>query len=164
MTTPEPLRRLLAAASEADTDALARLHARLVQQATADKLLDVAYRTLGISVGTLLLAASHTGLVRIAYPNEGHDRVLTQVAERVGPRILHAPARLDLAAREIEQYFDHRRERFDLPIDVQLTHGFAAACSTVCQRHLRHHLQPRGHRRRGWQPRSGARRRQRLRD
>jgi len=124
MTTPEPLRHLLAANSEGDTDALARLHARLIEQATADDLLDVAYRTLDTPVGVLLLAATPAGLVRVAYSSEGHDLVLTQIAERVSPRILHAPARLDPAARELEQYFTHHRQRFDLPLDLSLARGF----------------------------------------
>lgn len=124
MNTSEPLRHLLGAPNDTDADVLARLHARLVQQATADGLLDVAYRTLDTPVGTLLLAATSTGLVRVAYPNEGHDRVLALLAERVGLRVLYAPARLDPAAREIEQYFNHRRQHFDLPLDLQLAHGF----------------------------------------
>lgn len=124
MTTPEPLRHLVATYGDTDAEDLARLHARLVEQAKADGLLDVAYRTLDTPVGVLLLAATCTGLVRVAYPNEGHDRVLAQLAERVSPRILHAPARLDVAAREIEEYFTHHRQRFDVPLDLRLAHGF----------------------------------------
>lgn len=124
MTTSEPLRHLLGSSNDADADVLARLHTRLVQQATTDGLIDVAYRTLDTPVGALLLAATSTGLVRVAYPNEGHDRVLAQLAERVSPRVLYALPRLDPAAREIEQYFNHRRQHFDLPLDLQLAHGF----------------------------------------
>jgi methylated-DNA-[protein]-cysteine S-methyltransferase len=38
--------------------------------------------------------------------------------------VLRAPARLDRAAREIEEYFDRRRSVFDLPLDLRLAHGF----------------------------------------
>jgi methylated-DNA-[protein]-cysteine S-methyltransferase len=50
--------------------------------------------------------------------------VLQQLADRVSPRVLRAPARLDPAAREIEEYFAGRRTRFDLPLDLRLSAGF----------------------------------------
>ncbi|MFG1795184.1 methylated-DNA--[protein]-cysteine S-methyltransferase [Nocardia sp. NPDC049149] len=103
---------------------LAALHRRLAAAAQAEGLLDIAYRTLDTPVGTLLLAATPVGLVRVAYPNENHDAVLTTLAERVSPRVLAAPARLDAVAREIDEYFAGARTRFDLPLDLQLTGGF----------------------------------------
>jgi methylated-DNA-[protein]-cysteine S-methyltransferase len=103
---------------------LRRLHDRLADRADAQGLLDVAYRTLDTPVGTLLLAATRAGLVRVAYPTEGHDMVLAALAARVSPRILHAPRRLDVAARELEEYFAGRRRGFDLPLDRSLSTGF----------------------------------------
>jgi methylated-DNA-[protein]-cysteine S-methyltransferase len=38
--------------------------------------------------------------------------------------VLRAPARLELAAREIDEYFAGRRTRFDLPLDLRLATGF----------------------------------------
>ena len=55
----------------ADADTMATLHARLEQAAEADRLIDVAYRTLDTPVGTLLLAATTVGVVRVAYDVEG---------------------------------------------------------------------------------------------
>jgi methylated-DNA-[protein]-cysteine S-methyltransferase len=115
---------VLAAPPELDDETRRRLHDRLVVAAGEAGLLDVAYRTIDTPVGTLLLAATENGLVRVAYPREGHDEVLEQIASRVSPRVLHAPARLDPAAREIDEYFAGRRNRFDLPLDFQLSHGF----------------------------------------
>jgi methylated-DNA-[protein]-cysteine S-methyltransferase len=103
---------------------LAALRGRLAQQAEAEGLLDVAYRTLDTPVGTLLLAATPAGLVRVAYPVEGHDQVLQSLATRISPRVLSAPRRLDAAAREIDEYFAGRRHRFDLPLDHRLSSGF----------------------------------------
>jgi methylated-DNA-[protein]-cysteine S-methyltransferase len=103
---------------------LAALHDRLAEQAEADGLLDVAYRTLDTPVGTLLLAATPAGLVRVAYPVEGHDQVLQSLAARISPRVLSAPRRLDKAAREIDEYFAGRRHRFGLPLDHRLSSGF----------------------------------------
>ena len=54
-------------AGEAD---LARLHRRLERSADSGGLLDVAYRTIDTPVGTLLLAATTLGLVRVAYDIE----------------------------------------------------------------------------------------------
>ena len=118
---------LFAALPETDPDAQRRLHARLAAAADRAGILDVAYRTVDTPVGTLLLAATERGLVRVAYPREGHDRVLDQLAGTVSPRVLHAPARLEVAARELEEYFAGRRSRFDLPLDLQLARGFRRA-------------------------------------
>jgi methylated-DNA-[protein]-cysteine S-methyltransferase len=102
------------------------LHDRLVAEAERDSLLDVAYRTLDTPVGTLLLAATPVGLVRVAYDVEGHDEVLAALADRVSPRVLRAPARLDVTARELDEYFAGTRRAFDVPLDRRLSSGFRA--------------------------------------
>ena len=38
--------------------------------------------------------------------------------------MLRAPARLDPAARQLEEYFAGRRTAFDLPLDLRLSAGF----------------------------------------
>ena len=81
-------------------------------------MLDVAYRTIDSPVGALLLAATERGLVRVAYAIEGHDAVLQRLAAEVSPRILLAPARLDAAARELDEYFAGTRRGFDLTLDL----------------------------------------------
>jgi methylated-DNA-[protein]-cysteine S-methyltransferase len=115
---------LFDALTEVDADAERRLHDRLAAAAERAGILDVAYRVLDTPVGPLLLAATEAGLVRVAYPREGHERVLEQLATRVSPRVLLAPARLDSAAREIEEYFAGRRRTFDVPLDLRLASGF----------------------------------------
>jgi len=115
---------LFAALPEADEAAQRRLHARLVAAATEAGILDVAYRTIDTPVGTLLLAATEKGLVRVAYAREDYAMVLDQLANSVSPRVLRAPARLDMAAMEMEEYFAGRRSLFDLQLDFQLSHGF----------------------------------------
>jgi methylated-DNA-[protein]-cysteine S-methyltransferase len=108
----------------ADEDAMERLRSRLAADAEAAGILDVAYRTVDSPVGELLLAATGEGLVRVAYASEDHDRVLSQLAAKVSPRVLRAPGRLDPAARELEEYFAGRRMSFDLPLDLRLANGF----------------------------------------
>ena len=106
---------------------LRRLRARLAAAAQRDGILDVAYRTADSPVGPLLLAATEAGLVRVAYASEDHDAVLQALADRISPRVLNAPARLDAAARELGEYFTGQRRRFDLPLDWRLSAGFRHA-------------------------------------
>ncbi len=113
---------------------LQALRARLAARAGRAGILDIAYRTLDTPVGPLLLAATEQGLVRVAYAAENHDAVLQTLADRISPRVLRAPARLDAAAAELDEYFAGRRRSFGLPLDWQLSAGFRR---TVLQ-HLAH--------------------------
>jgi methylated-DNA-[protein]-cysteine S-methyltransferase len=107
-----------------DQDQLQRLHSRLERDAQAGDLLDIAYRTVDSAVGRLLLAATPHGLLRVAFANEGHDLVLQNLSERISPRMLEAPTRLDPIARQLDEYFTGRRHRFDVALDWSLSHGF----------------------------------------
>jgi len=79
-----------------------------------------------------LLAATPKGLVRVAYDVEDHDRVLYTLSQRISPRVLRAPRRLDAATRELDEYFSRQRRVFDLPLDLSLSKGFRQ----LVQRHL----------------------------
>ncbi|MCO5316641.1 MAG: methylated-DNA--[protein]-cysteine S-methyltransferase [Solirubrobacterales bacterium] len=103
---------------------LTALQSRLSTGAEAAGLLDVAYRTIDSPIGPLLLAATDRGLVRIGFECEGFDAVLAGLAAELSPRILKAPARLDVAATELEQYFNGNRRGFDLALDHSLSSGF----------------------------------------
>jgi methylated-DNA-[protein]-cysteine S-methyltransferase len=111
-------------AMQTESETLTRLHARLESDAARDNLLDVSYRTIDSPLGTLLLASTERGLVRVAYAIENHDRVLDTLAAKVSPRILRSPRRLDDTARELDEYFAGARTSFDLPLDFTLSHGF----------------------------------------
>jgi methylated-DNA-[protein]-cysteine S-methyltransferase len=103
---------------------LNRLHERLAAAAQAEGLLDVAYRTVDTPVGPLLLAATGLGLVRVAYASEDHEAVLQGLADRIGPRILLDPRRLEPVVRQLEEYFAGVRRTFDVPLDWRLSGGF----------------------------------------
>jgi methylated-DNA-[protein]-cysteine S-methyltransferase len=94
------------------------------ERAAAEGLLDVAYATYDSPFGTLLLAKTPRGLVRIGLPNEDPDQLLADLAGRISPRVLATPGGLDQERRELEDYFAGRRHAFELPIDWQLSHGF----------------------------------------
>lgn len=127
MTTEKTSRSLppeLAALSNDESASLTGLRLALAAAASAERLVDVAYRVIDSPVGPLLLAGTELGLLRVAFASEGHDAVLAQLANAVSPRVLRAPARLDGAARELDEYFAGRRRLFDLPLDLRLTQGF----------------------------------------
>ena len=114
----------LATLTGVSDETLDRLHERLVEAAAADALLDVAYRTVDSPLGPLLVAATDQGLVRLAYQREDHEAVLQTLADQVSPRLLHAPRRLDDAARQLGDYFAGQRREFLLPLDLRLSRGF----------------------------------------
>jgi methylated-DNA-[protein]-cysteine S-methyltransferase len=97
---------------------------RLAARASSEDLLDVAYASSDSPFGTLLLATTPRGLVRVGLPNQDADDLLLDLATRVSPRVLEAPAQLDRARRELELYFEGRLTEFDLPLDWQLSKDF----------------------------------------
>lgn len=109
--------------SSAEELLVRRLRQELAQRAAAAGVLDVAYRTVDSPLGPLLLAATTAGVVRVAFEQQDHDAALDELARRVSPRVLRAPARLDPLARELEEYFGGRRREFDVPLDLSLATG-----------------------------------------
>jgi methylated-DNA-[protein]-cysteine S-methyltransferase len=87
---------------------------------------DVSYALVDSPVGTLLAARTERGLACLSYEDHdgGVDAVLDRLAAKLSPRILEAPARLDDVRRELDEYFEHRRTTFDLPLDWALVGPF----------------------------------------
>ena len=97
----------------------------LAERADSEGLLDVAYTSVDSPLGPLVVAATPHGLVRVSYSEfRGEDEVLEELARRVSPRVLEAPARLDGVRRELDEYFEGRRRGFDVPIDWSHLAGF----------------------------------------
>jgi methylated-DNA-[protein]-cysteine S-methyltransferase len=97
----------------------------LRERAEAEGLLDVAYTSVDSPLGPLVVAATPKGLVRVSYSEfRGEDEVLEELARRVSPRVLEAPARLDPVRRELDEYFEGHRHAFDVPIDWSYLAGF----------------------------------------
>jgi methylated-DNA-[protein]-cysteine S-methyltransferase len=97
---------------------------RLAERAAEEGLLDVAYATTDSPFGPLLLATTPRGLVRVGLPNQDADELLAELATRVSPRVLEAPARLDVARHELDLYFEGKLTDFDLPLDWRLSKDF----------------------------------------
>ncbi len=106
-------------------DAVAGGAPEIAEAATAAGLVDVAYAVHDSPAGTLLLAATPRGLVRVTYLDGlEQEQVLEGLARRVSPRVLFAPSRLDEDRRQLEEYFTGERQVFELPIDWRLCAGF----------------------------------------
>ena len=105
--------------SEAERAAL-----RLVEGATDEGLVDVAFTAMDSPVGPIMLAATQRGLVRISFGRSSdRDNFVAELAA-LSPRVLEAPRYFDAIRRELDEYFEGRRTRFDLPLDWSLTGGF----------------------------------------
>ncbi len=97
---------------------------RLAERAAAEGLADVSYSAADSPFGTLLVASTARGLVRVAFPEEAIDGVLEGIARRLSPRIVEARGALDPVRRELEEYFAGRRRRFGVALDWSLIGPF----------------------------------------
>jgi methylated-DNA-[protein]-cysteine S-methyltransferase len=98
----------------------------VLARAERDGLIDVAYAAVDSPFGELLVARTGRGVVKLALPShrgsrQSTDDVLEELARVVSPRVLEAPGRLDEERRELEDYFEGKRDHFDLPVDWSLT-------------------------------------------
>ncbi len=103
----------------------ASLDNRFRDAAAAAGLLDAGYDLVDTPVGRLFVAATDEGLLRISYDAEPEEE-LERLARVAGPRVLRAPRKVDAVRRQLDEYFDSRREAFELPIDLRGTPLFAA--------------------------------------
>ena len=105
----------------------------LAALADAEGLLDVAFAHADSPIGDLLLAATPRGLVRLSF--FGRDETLAELSARVSPRILEAPAKLDVVRRQLDEYFDGTRTQFDIAVDWALVGEWGrrilAACAAI---------------------------------
>ena len=93
---------------------------RVIELADREGLADVAYASFDSPIGTGHVAATERGIVAVGLPNRAEDDFLAELATEISPRVLELPSRLDEARRELDQYFDRDRERFELELDWRL--------------------------------------------
>lgn len=108
----------------ADNAVLERALEAFRRRADEEGLLEVAYTTMPSPIGTLLLAATHGGLVRIGFA-EDVDATLVELSRRVSPRLLELPSRLSAARAQLDRYFSKQQTGFDVPVDRALIGVFA---------------------------------------
>jgi methylated-DNA-[protein]-cysteine S-methyltransferase len=114
----------LAPAKDADR-ASREAAALLVDAASHDDLIDVAVASMDSPIGTLMLAVTPHGLACVAFPDQERDQLLARFARELSPRILEAAAPTDEARRELDEYFEGDRTRFDVQVDRRMIGRFA---------------------------------------
>jgi methylated-DNA-[protein]-cysteine S-methyltransferase len=81
-------------------------------------LIDVGFDVVDSPIGDLLVAASDHGLAAISFDSDPEDQ-LERLARIAGPRVLRSPRSVDLARRELDEYFEGRRRNFDVSLDLR---------------------------------------------
>jgi methylated-DNA-[protein]-cysteine S-methyltransferase len=92
-------------------------------RAATEGVLDVAFELTESPVGKLLVAATDRGVCRISFDPEP-EAELEWLARSYGTRVLRSPAPVDRARRQLDEYFDHKRREFDVPVDVSALQSF----------------------------------------
>ena len=108
------------ASIEGDSAELAR---RFAEAAAASGEAEVAFATMDTPVGTTSVAATERGIVSVGLPNQPLEEFVERLAERISPRVVEAPGKLDLARRELTEFFEGERREFDLALDWSLVPG-----------------------------------------
>lgn len=99
------------------------LDLRFRDAAAREQLLDVAYDLVDTPVGAVLVAVTERGLCRISYDADP-ELELDRLARSFGVRVLRSARPIDAARRQLDEYFDGTRQRFDLAVDIELLADF----------------------------------------
>ena len=97
---------------------------RFREAAAAEGLLDVGFDIVESPIGALLVAASDRGLCRIFFDAEPEQH-LDHLARAFGPRVLRSAPTVDNARRQLDEYFEGRRDAFELDVDLRGAAPFA---------------------------------------
>jgi methylated-DNA-[protein]-cysteine S-methyltransferase len=124
MNVPMNMKDLKKLGGGRDADRRASAAAAALSAAAAERgLLDVALGVFDSPVGELLLAVTPRGLAYVAFEEEERDELLGRLSRQLSPRILEHPAATDEARRQLEEYFEGERTRFQLRLDRRLMRG-----------------------------------------
>jgi methylated-DNA-[protein]-cysteine S-methyltransferase len=102
----------------------ADLDRRFRDAASAAGLLDAGFDLVDSPVGPLLVAATDRGVLRVMFDADPEEQ-LERIARVAGPRVLRSAPAVDLVRRQLDEYFEGRRERFDLDVDLRGVARFA---------------------------------------
>ena len=88
--------------------------------AVREGLADAVFTRLRTPIGRLLLVQGPAGVVRVGFEEEPEDRVLAEVASRLGPRIVGSNRELAETRDAIDAYFAGDGDPHGLPVDLSL--------------------------------------------
>lgn len=74
--------------------------------------------------GPLFLAVTVRGVVRVGLPNQSSEALVDELTAALGAQVIESSAAVQAAARQVEEYFEGGRQRFDLELDLRLVDGF----------------------------------------
>jgi len=86
---------------------------------------DVAVGTVATPIGELFVAVTPRGLACVAFEGEDRDALTHRFASALSPRVLAAVRATDEVRRQLDEYFEGLRSRFELRLDRRLMTPFA---------------------------------------
>jgi methylated-DNA-[protein]-cysteine S-methyltransferase len=92
----------------------------LASAAVREGLADAVFTRLSTPLGRLLVVGGAEGIVRIGFEEEPEDRLLADVAEGLGPRIVASDRELESARDALSGYLEGDSESLTLPVDLRL--------------------------------------------
>jgi methylated-DNA-[protein]-cysteine S-methyltransferase len=101
----------------------AELARRFAEMAAASGDAEVAFATVDTPVGRTSVATTERGIVSVGLPNQDLDQFVDRLAARISPRVVEAPGKLEIARRELSEFFDGERREFELDLDWSLVPG-----------------------------------------
>jgi methylated-DNA-[protein]-cysteine S-methyltransferase len=104
------------------------LDRRFRDTAARSGLLDAAYDVFESPLGELLVATTDRGLLRVSYvQNFDPAATIDEIARLAGRRVMRAGRSVELARRELGEYFDGTRHSFELDVDLRGQAPFSVA-------------------------------------
>jgi methylated-DNA-[protein]-cysteine S-methyltransferase len=88
--------------------------------AVREGLADAVFTRLTTPIGRLLVVQGERGIVRVGFEDEAEDRLLAEVAARLGPRIVGSDRELAATRDTLDAYFAGEGDPQSLPFDLTL--------------------------------------------
>ena len=92
----------------------------LASAAVREGLADAVFTRLKSPIGRLLVVQGAEGIVRIGFEEEPEDRLLSDVASGLGPRIVASDRELETARDALSAYLEGESDSLVLPVDLRL--------------------------------------------